>query len=171
MFFQGCEVVISGKLRGQRAKAMKFTDGLMIHTGHPVTEYVDVAVRHVLLRQGVIGLKVGFAIFENFFKFSFPNRLKTSNTGQNYVAPRSNRQGRPQDPIPRYCRDPRAKGGGAIRSTGRRRRSSHPSTSCRGGRLILMSHFLFEKIKENIEIQTTLFYFAPNSSDFNVIPD
>lgn len=37
---------------------MKFTDGLMIHTGHPVTEYVDTAVRHVLLRQGVIGLKV-----------------------------------------------------------------------------------------------------------------
>ena len=51
-------MVISGKLRGQRAKAMKFTDGLMIHTGHPVTEYVDTAVRHVLLRQGVIGLKV-----------------------------------------------------------------------------------------------------------------
>merc|ERR1712179_325613 len=40
---KGCEVVISGKLRGQRAKAMKFTDGLMIHTGHPVTEYVDKA--------------------------------------------------------------------------------------------------------------------------------
>merc|ERR1712128_412054 len=55
---KGCEVVISGKLRGQRAKAMKFTDGLMIHTGFPVTEYVDTAVRHVLLRQGVIGLKV-----------------------------------------------------------------------------------------------------------------
>merc|ERR1711936_860664 len=55
---KGCEVVISGKLRGQRAEAMKFTDGLMIHTGHPVTEYVDTAVRHVMLRQGVIGLKV-----------------------------------------------------------------------------------------------------------------
>merc|ERR1712002_257885 len=55
---KGCEVVISGKLRGQRAKAMKFTDGLVIHTGHPVTEYVDTAVRHVLLRQGVIGIKV-----------------------------------------------------------------------------------------------------------------
>merc|ERR1712227_94875 len=55
---KGCEVVVSGKLRGQRAKAMKFVDGLMIHTGHPVTEYVDTAVRHVLLRQGVIGLKV-----------------------------------------------------------------------------------------------------------------
>merc|ERR1712168_1627532 len=27
---KGCEVVVSGKLRGQRAKSMKFTDGLMI---------------------------------------------------------------------------------------------------------------------------------------------
>ena len=33
----------------------------MIHTGFPVTEYVDVAVRHVLLRQGVIGLKEQFS--------------------------------------------------------------------------------------------------------------
>merc|ERR1711935_638864 len=55
---KGCEVVISGKLRGQRAKAMKFTDGLMIHTGFPVTEYVDTAVRHVLMRQGMLGIKV-----------------------------------------------------------------------------------------------------------------
>merc|ERR1711971_1489551 len=55
---KGCEVVVSGKVRGARAKAMKFKDGFMIHTGQPVTEYVDTAVRHVLLRQGVIGLKV-----------------------------------------------------------------------------------------------------------------
>lgn len=37
---------------GQRAKAMKFVDGLMIHSGEPSREYVDTAVRHVLLRQG-----------------------------------------------------------------------------------------------------------------------
>merc|ERR1712091_829271 len=55
---KGCEVVISGKLRGQRAKAMKFTDGLMIHTGYPIQEYIDTAVRHVYLRQGVLGIKV-----------------------------------------------------------------------------------------------------------------
>merc|ERR1712087_982836 len=54
----GCEVVVSGKLRGQRAKAMKFVDGLMIHSGDPVNDYVDSAVRHVLLRQGVLGIKV-----------------------------------------------------------------------------------------------------------------
>ncbi|KAB5575059.1 hypothetical protein PHYPO_G00216460 [Pangasianodon hypophthalmus] len=51
---KGCEVVVSGKLRGQRAKSMKFVDGLMIHSGDPVNYYVDTAVRHVLLRQGVL---------------------------------------------------------------------------------------------------------------------
>merc|ERR1711934_64028 len=54
----GCEVVVSGKIRGQRAKGMKFVDGMMIHSGNPVKYYVDTAVRHVLLRQGVIGVKV-----------------------------------------------------------------------------------------------------------------
>merc|ERR1711909_203740 len=55
---KGCEVVVSGKLRGQRAKSMKFTDGLMIHSGEPRRHYVDTAVRHVHLRQGVLGIKV-----------------------------------------------------------------------------------------------------------------
>ena len=50
---KGCEVVVSGKLRGQRAKSMKFVDGLMIHSGDPINDYVDTAVRHVLLRQGI----------------------------------------------------------------------------------------------------------------------
>lgn len=49
---KGCEVVVSGKLRGQRAKSMKFVDGLMIHSGEPCIDYVDTATRHVLLRQG-----------------------------------------------------------------------------------------------------------------------
>jgi len=49
---KGCEVIVSGKLRGQRAKSMKFVDGLMIHSGDPTTHYIDKAVTHVLLRQG-----------------------------------------------------------------------------------------------------------------------
>merc|ERR1712080_111482 len=55
---KGCEVVVSGKLRGQRAKSMKFVDGLMIYSGDPVNDYIDSAVRHMLLRQGVLGIKV-----------------------------------------------------------------------------------------------------------------
>lgn len=55
---KGCEVVVSGKLRAARAKSMKFVDGFMIHSGQPVRDYLDCAVRHVLLRQGVLGVKV-----------------------------------------------------------------------------------------------------------------
>ena len=55
---RGCEVIVSGKLRGQRAKAMKFGDGTLIKSGHAGKVYTDTAVRHVLMRQGVIGIKV-----------------------------------------------------------------------------------------------------------------
>merc|ERR1711988_756539 len=55
---QGVEVIVSGKLRGQRAKAMKFADGYMIKAGNPVRNFVDTATRHVLLRQGVVGVSV-----------------------------------------------------------------------------------------------------------------
>jgi small subunit ribosomal protein S3e len=37
---------------------MKFTDGFMIHSGQPVNDFIDSATRHVLLRQGVLGIKV-----------------------------------------------------------------------------------------------------------------
>jgi len=59
---KGCEVVISGKLRAARAKSMKFTDGFMIHSGQPARDFVDEAVRHVMLRQGVLGIKVKMCV-------------------------------------------------------------------------------------------------------------
>ncbi|KAF5829881.1 40S ribosomal protein S3 [Dunaliella salina] len=55
---KGCEVIVSGKLRAARAKAMKFKDGYMVSSGEPTRTYIDSAVRHVLLRQGVLGIKV-----------------------------------------------------------------------------------------------------------------
>jgi small subunit ribosomal protein S3e len=55
---KGVEVIVSGKLRGARAKAMKFREGYMIKTGFSNRIYVREAVRHVLLRAGVIGVKV-----------------------------------------------------------------------------------------------------------------
>ena len=63
---KGCEVVVSGKLRGQRAKSMKFVDGWMIHSGQPKNDYVDVAVRHVLLIQGVLGIKVKIMLEQDY---------------------------------------------------------------------------------------------------------
>jgi len=55
---KGIEIVISGKLRAARAKAMKFRDGYMIKSGDAVNHYVDYAVRHIELKQGVLGIKV-----------------------------------------------------------------------------------------------------------------
>merc|ERR1719213_1463177 len=55
---KGCEVRVSGKLRAQRAKVMKFSDGYLISTGQPKKTYIDCATRNVLMRQGVLGLQV-----------------------------------------------------------------------------------------------------------------
>jgi small subunit ribosomal protein S3e len=55
---KGCEIVFSGKLRAARAKAMKFRDGYMIKSGNAVNHYVDYAVRHIQLKQGILGIKV-----------------------------------------------------------------------------------------------------------------
>jgi len=55
---KGVQIIISGKLRGARAKAMKFKEGYMITSGHAKNQYIVEAVEHVLLRQGTIGVRV-----------------------------------------------------------------------------------------------------------------
>lgn len=55
---KGVEIVISGKIRAARAKAMIFRDGYMIKSGDAVNHYVDHAVRNLELKQGVLGISV-----------------------------------------------------------------------------------------------------------------
>ena len=59
---KGCLVTVSGKLRAQRAKTMKFTEGYIIHSGQAVNDYISSATRHCLLRQGVIGIKISIML-------------------------------------------------------------------------------------------------------------
>lgn len=59
---KGCEIIVTGKLRGQRAKAMKFKDGYMIKSGQAAREYVDDATRHICLKQGVLGIRVAIML-------------------------------------------------------------------------------------------------------------
>jgi hypothetical protein len=42
---KGCEVIVSGKLRAQRAKAMKFKDGYFVSSGEPARECAPPALR------------------------------------------------------------------------------------------------------------------------------
>ncbi|KAL0845116.1 hypothetical protein Bca101_018362 [Brassica carinata] len=46
-----CEVNVNGKLRAQAAKSIKFKDGYMVSSGQPTKEYINSAVKHVLLTQ------------------------------------------------------------------------------------------------------------------------
>ena len=55
---KGTEIIISGKVRGQRAKAQKYKWGYLVTTGQPKHDFVDEATRHVEMRQGVLGIKV-----------------------------------------------------------------------------------------------------------------
>jgi len=55
---KGVEIIITGKLRGARAKAMKFNEGYMVTSGDATKYYIVEAVEHVLLRQGTIGVRV-----------------------------------------------------------------------------------------------------------------
>jgi len=59
---KGVQVIISGKLGGQRAKSMKFRDGYMIKSGDPVNYYIDKAVRHILLKQGCLGINLAIML-------------------------------------------------------------------------------------------------------------
>jgi len=54
----GCEIKISGKLRSQRAKSVKFCDGYMKRSGQAAKAYVVKGIRHLLLKSGIMGIQV-----------------------------------------------------------------------------------------------------------------
>ncbi|EKX48082.1 small subunit ribosomal protein S3e, cytoplasmic [Guillardia theta CCMP2712] len=54
----GVEVIVSGKARVQRAKSMKFKSGFLITTGRPAQVFIDKATRHVMMKQGVLGIRL-----------------------------------------------------------------------------------------------------------------
>lgn len=72
---KGCEVIVSGKLRQQRAKTMKFRQGYLISSGQPSKDFVDVAIRHVLFKQGIMGCKVKIMLPPEVKKQNFPDQV------------------------------------------------------------------------------------------------
>jgi small subunit ribosomal protein S3 len=57
----GAEVVISGKLRSERASFEKYTAGILPKSGEPAEKAVKEAVTHVLLKMGLYGIKIKIA--------------------------------------------------------------------------------------------------------------
>lgn len=54
----GAEIIISGKLRSDRARYEKFRAGYLPKSGEPVIKYMRKAELHVQLKPGVLGVKV-----------------------------------------------------------------------------------------------------------------
>ncbi len=54
----GAEIVISGKLRTDRARYEKFHAGYLPKSGNPALKYVRTAALHVQLKPGILGVKV-----------------------------------------------------------------------------------------------------------------
>ena len=54
----GAEIIISGKLRTERARFEKFRAGYLPKSGEPPLRYLQTAETHVKLKLGVLGVKV-----------------------------------------------------------------------------------------------------------------
>jgi len=54
----GAEIIVSGKLRTERARFEKFRAGYLPKSGEPPLEYLQTAEMHVQLKPGIFGVKV-----------------------------------------------------------------------------------------------------------------
>jgi len=68
----GAEIIISGKLRTERARFEKFRDGYLPKSGDPALKYLHKAELHVQLKPGIFGIKVRIMPPEA----SFPDRVE-----------------------------------------------------------------------------------------------
>jgi len=68
----GIEIIISGKLRTERARYEKFRAGYLPKSGEPPLKYLRKAVLHVQLKPGIFGVKVSIMPPDAIF----PDRVK-----------------------------------------------------------------------------------------------
>ncbi len=54
----GAEIVISGKLRTQRSRYEKFSEGIILKSGEVAERLVKKGKTNVLLKQGIVGIRV-----------------------------------------------------------------------------------------------------------------
>ncbi len=55
---RGAEIVLSGKLTSERSRFEKFRNGVLLKAGDPYLKSVDESVTFVLMKPGLIGVKV-----------------------------------------------------------------------------------------------------------------
>ncbi|MDV0445965.1 hypothetical protein MmiAt1_15690 [Methanimicrococcus sp. At1] len=92
----GCEVIISGKLTGARARTEKFIDGYVKHSGHPAEQIVDTGYAVAVKKLGTLGCRVKIvqpgAVLPDAFKMiegvaAAPAADETEAAAENTAAP------------------------------------------------------------------------------------
>ncbi len=72
----GAEIVISGKLRTERARFEKFRAGYLVKCGEPSLKYMQKAEVHVQMKPGMFGVRVRIMPPDTVF----PDKLKIADT-------------------------------------------------------------------------------------------
>ena len=72
----GGEIIISGKLRTERARFEKFRDGYLPKSGEPALRFMHRAEMHVQLKPGIFGIKVSIMPPDA----SFPDKVEITGT-------------------------------------------------------------------------------------------
>ncbi len=75
---RGAEISISGKVTSQRARHQVFRIGVLSKSGFPSTDGVDYGVAHVILKLGVLGVRV--KIMPN--SYQLPNEILFKDEGK-----------------------------------------------------------------------------------------
>ena len=96
----GVEIVISGKLRTERARFEKFRAGYFPRCGEPALRYMRKAEMHVQLKPGMIGVRVKLmppdAIFPDKIKITIPDIVSEEETAA-VLKPET--EGEPAEPV------------------------------------------------------------------------
>jgi len=98
----GCEVIVSGKVTGERARMTKFVDGFIKHAGEQKNQYIRHGYAQALLKPGVLGIQVTIVppdanLAEIVYREQKPAELEPISTEAAEEKPDAKAEGKPEE--------------------------------------------------------------------------
>ncbi len=80
----GIEIKLQGKIRSERSRFQKFTEGVLPKSGFPREYYTRTAVEHILMKMGLYGIKVTIA-------YKHPEEFRIKKEGEKVESDKGNK--------------------------------------------------------------------------------